>query len=177
MISRFVIRRAKVKRRLENAKQRIDQNSITNFDAYLIRLYANTSDKYDDAIKKQYLRIKMSFKIQTKSLRNSNYQKKNIFYQNLREIYVNIKMYLQRLKKILKINKNKSKNKSSHETRSFISISHDNRSFNSKRNERNERDREENNEFSHDKNNSIEIIENFRRKYLKQSFESLQRRQ
>ena len=161
MISRFVIRRAKAKRKLENAKQRVDQNSIANFDAYLTRLYANTNDKYDDAIKKQHLRNKMLLKIQTKSLRNSNCQKKNIFYQNLREIYVDIEMYLQRLRKILKIDKNKSKSKSSHETRSFTSISHDNRSFNSRKDERDERDREENNEFSHDRNNSIEIIENF----------------
>ena len=161
MINRFVIRKTKAKRKLENAKQRVDQNSIANFDAYLTRLYANTNDKYDDAIKKQHLRNKMLLKIQTKSLRNSNCQKKNIFYQNLREIYVDIEMYLQRLRKILKIDKNKSKSKSSHETRSFTSISHDNRSFNLKRIKRDERNREENNEFSHDKSNSIEIIENF----------------
>ena len=161
MISQFVIRRTKAKRRLENAKQRADQNSIANFDAYLTRLYANTSDKYDDAIKKQHLRNKMLSKIQTKFLRNSNCQKKNIFYQNLREIYVNIEMYLQRLKEIFKIDKNKNKSKSSHETCSFISISHDNRSFNLRRDERDEKDREENNEFSHDKDNFIEIIENF----------------
>ena len=161
IINRFVIRKAKAKRKLENAKQRINQNSIENFDTYLTRLYANMSDKYNDTIKKQHLRNKMLFKIQTKFLRNSNYQKKNIYYSNLRKIYVKIELYLQRLRKIFKIDKNKSKSKSSHEIRSFILISHDNRSFNSRKDERDERNRKKNNGFSHDKNNSIENIENF----------------